>query len=127
MFLKAQRKQLIEQVEELTNSIDRINTFLNRNDIESNFDWEKLLPLIQSLKNRKDSWENYFEEEEIRILKSNIPKMEDDSMVTKQWLAIVNRIQYCLRKKILPESEEGAILAKDIILLSEQTFNGDQE
>ncbi|MCP3739302.1 MerR family transcriptional regulator [Rossellomorea sp. BNER] len=125
-ILKAQRKQLMEQVEQLSNSIDRINTLLNMNDFEGNLDWETLLPLIHSSKERMDSWENYFDEGELELLRLNMPRMEDDSIITKQWISILNRIQYCLRKKILPESEEGVILAKDIILLNEQTFNGNQ-
>lgn len=128
-ILQAHRESLFQKKAELEQSIKHTNTLLNVVHLEGDVNWEELLPLIkeaQNKENTEEKWHEYFDQQEKDILKEKLPKMEEDSPKLKQWMNIIRRIELCLEKGYVPESEEGQIIAEDAYYLSDELF-GDNE
>ncbi|MEI0736921.1 hypothetical protein VQ056_09950 [Paenibacillus sp. JTLBN-2024] len=89
--------------------------------------WETLLPLVKGAKDRTVSWEAYFEEEELQVLKAKLPRLEGSDEMTRGWVRVIARIEQCLREGRGPKSGEGKAIAGEIERLSELTFGGDRK
>ena len=49
-----------------------------------------------------------------------MPKLENES--ADKWISIIKRIQLCLKHQRAPQSEDGQLIAADILLLSSELF-----
>lgn len=58
--------------------------------------------------------------EESEILRHDLPKMENAS--ADKWISMIKRIQLCLKHQRAPQSEDGRLIAADILLLSAELF-----
>lgn len=128
-ILRAHQESLIQKKEELEQSIKHTNTLLNIVHLEGNLNWEQLVPLIkeaQAKNNRDENWQKYFEQNEQEQLKSKLPKMDENGPQIRQWMNIIRRIELCLEKGYMPQSEEAQILAEDALYLSDEMFAGNE-
>lgn len=126
-ILEAHRKHLKTQLENLQESLNNTNALLNLLAAEGMIRWETLLPLVKGAKDRTVSWENYFEEEELQVLKAKLPRLEGSDELTRGWVRVIARIEQCLREGLGPETGEGKAIAEEIERLSELTFGGDRK
>ncbi|MDX8360597.1 MerR family transcriptional regulator [Cytobacillus sp. IB215316] len=132
-ILAVHKRSLENQILELQGSLNHTTTIINSIRVEQQLNWEVLLPLIDEYQHRKSAeqkemiWKEFFNEKEVDALSNNLPKMGEDDEQTKKWINIIRRVELCLKNSIKPESAEGQLIAEDILLLSKETFHGDEE
>ncbi len=129
-ILAAQKKDVQTQLNQLQSASEKINTLLHILEIEGELNWEHILSLVQTnegvkISDKDKNWEKFFSDNERKRLQSSLPKLEDAS--TAKWVNILKRIEICLRKSSEPTSEEGLLIASDVLLLSHEMFQGDTE
>lgn len=126
-MLEAHQKHLRQQQTQLQESLNNTNSLLNLLEAEGEIRWEALLPLVKQSKERTASWEDYFDEKELKVLKERMPRLENSDEATRGWVRVIARIEHCLKEGIAPGSAEGQAVADEIERLSKLTFGGDQE
>ncbi|MCE7792951.1 MerR family transcriptional regulator [Salipaludibacillus sp. CUR1] len=131
--LTLHKQQLETNLQKQQLSLNHTNTLLNILKLEGHLYWDQLLPLFSkkedknNKKNRDELWSQLFKEEEEALLTSQLPKMEDDNEQILKWINVIKRIEICLKHDKGPDSEEGQLIAEDILFLSKETFNGNQQ
>lgn len=101
--------------------------------LDNDIHWEQLLPLLskenQSLKRQKKDnvMKNLFNKEQQEALKNQLPKMESDSDHLLKWINLAKRIELCIEDGKTFDFPEGQLIAQDTLLLSNETFNDDDE
>ena len=128
-ILSLHKKLLEKEIEQLQQSVTHTTALLNILYLEGDLNWEQLLPLIKqntSIDQEKKNLANQFfnQEEQVR-LRAMLPKLEEDNITSKKWIRIMKRIILCLEKELPPQSEEAQLLAADLQLLTQETFNED--
>ncbi|MFU1795108.1 hypothetical protein ACM1RC_14675 [Paenibacillus azoreducens] len=98
-----------------------------QNGAEGEIRWEALLPLVKKTGERTNSWESYFDEKELRILKEKLPRLESSDELTQSWVRVIARIEHCLKAGLPPDSSEGQAIASEIERLSELTFGENKD
>ncbi|MGD7054175.1 MerR family transcriptional regulator [Sutcliffiella horikoshii] len=131
-ILLLHKEKLEEDLERLSLSLDHTHSLLNMIKLEKEIQWEHFIPLLgQDLEERRQQraaeMEMVFSEEEQVVLQKNLPKLEDDTVEVAKWINIIKRIDLCLAEGKRPDSEEGQLIAEDVLILSEETFKGDAE
>ncbi|MEI5908186.1 MerR family transcriptional regulator [Bacillus spongiae] len=131
--LAIHKEQLEIEITQLQQSMNYTNTLLNIIKLEGDIHWDQLLPLLseekQSLKQKrkKEIMEELFTEEEEATLAEQLPKMESNEDQTTKWINIIKRIEICIEEKKEPHSRDGQLIAEDTLLLSNETFKGNDE
>lgn len=125
-ILLAHKSLLEEQLDRINKSIQYTTTLLNVLKLEKSLNWEDLLSLVLTKKKDRD-WKEYFTEDEQSSLMSQLPKVEKDDLSTKKWINIIKRIKMSIQKGISPRSDEAQLIMDDMDILSEETFQGDQQ
>lgn len=125
-ILLAHKSLLEEQLDSLNKSIHHTTTLLNVLKLEKSLNWEDLLSLVLTKEKDRD-WKEYFTEDEQSSLMSQLPKVEKDDLSTKKWINIIKRIEMSIDKGISPHSDEAQLIMDDMDILSEETFQGDQQ
>lgn len=123
-LLNVHRSSLKQKIEDLEAAALHTNTLLNILKMEGALNWEQLIPLIK--REKKKEWDHFFNEKEQAILFTRLPKLEDDERQINKWINLMRRIEICLEKKESPSSEEGQIIAADVLVLTDETFGGDR-
>jgi len=129
-LLLAHKKSLLQKQEELQTSITHTTTLLNILHLEGDLKWDQLISLIQEAKNKKhtsENWSAYFNQQEQSILEKRLPKLEQDGPQIRQWINITRRIERCIERGDTPESVDGQIIAEDLLLLSNELFEGNED
>ncbi|WP_036605538.1 MerR family transcriptional regulator [Paenibacillus assamensis] len=127
-ILEAHQKHLRAQVAQLQESLEHTTGLLNLYEMEGGLRWDTLLPLVKGpQKEETKSWQSYFDEDELKLLSTRLPKLESNDEITQQWINVIVRIERCLHDEIDPQSVEGAQIAREIERLSAVTFAGDKE
>lgn len=126
-ILVAQKKDVQTQ---LQSASEKINTLLHILELQGELDWEHILSLVQANEDTKmaeriQTWEKFFSDDERQMLQTSLPKLEDAS--TAKWVNIIKRIEICLQNKREPSSDDGQLIASDVLLLSHEMFQGDTE
>ncbi|MBH0172534.1 MerR family transcriptional regulator [Fictibacillus sp. 23RED33] len=129
-ILTVQKKDVQTQLDQFHSASEKINTLLHILEIEGELNWEHILSLVQTnegvkISDKDKNWEKFFSDNERKTLQSSLPKLEDAS--TAKWVNILKRIEICLRNNSEPTSEEGLLIASDVLLLSHEMFQGDTE
>lgn len=124
-ILEAHQKLLENQLAQLQESLNNTTSLLHFHEIEGEFRWDTLLPLVQSSQPGPKPWQAYFNDEELQVLKARLPKLENNDEITRQWIELIVRIERCIQEGTKPQSAEGAAIAAEIDRLSEMTFAGD--
>lgn len=125
-ILLAHKSLLEEQLYRINKSIQHTTTLLNVLKLEKSLNWEDLLSLVLTKEKDRD-WKEYFTEDEQSSLMSQLPKVEKDDLSTKKWINIIKRIEMSIEKGISPRSDEAQLIMDDMDILSEETFQGDQQ
>lgn len=125
-ILLVHKSLLEEQVDSVQKSIQHTTSLLNILKLEGTINWEDLLSLVVNQENERD-WQQYFTEDEKQLLKEQLPKLENDDSTTKKWMNVMKRIEMCMDKELSPQSVEMQIIMEDMNILSEETFQGEQQ
>ncbi|MCD5324870.1 MULTISPECIES: MerR family transcriptional regulator [Pontibacillus] len=131
--LAIHHKQLQSEIEHLQQSLQFTNELWNTLELEGEVQWNHLLPLFSKehqamQEEQKKEWmDQLFTEEEQDSLNDQLPKMNSDSPDTTKWINLIKRIEICLDEQKSPQSKSGQLIAQDTLLLSEETFNGDEQ
>lgn len=125
-ILLVHKSLLEEQVDSIQKSIQHTTSLLNVLKLEGTINWEDLLSLVVNQENERD-WKQYFTEDEKQLLIEQLPKLEKDDSTTKKWMNVMKRIEMCMDKELSPQSVEMQIIMEDMNILSEETFQGDQQ
>lgn len=125
-ILKVHKSLLEREVTNLNQSLKHTQTLLNLSNLEGKVKWEDLISLVVSVREEND-WNHYFSTEQENILKSKIPKLENESLNTKRWINLIKRIEHCLEKKVSPNSLESQLILEDVNIFSQETFGENPE
>ncbi len=130
-LLNVHRDSLKDKIQDLEASVLHTNTLLNILHMDGDLNWEQLILIIKnsegSQQKKNIAWSSYFHEDEQALMTTRLPKMEQNDGHTAKWINIIRRIELCLSNNTSPTSEEGQIIAEDVLLLSEEAFGGDRE
>ncbi|MBM7604967.1 DNA-binding transcriptional MerR regulator [Metabacillus crassostreae] len=124
-ILLAHKSYLEEQLFNIKTSIAHTTSLLHILNLEGTIHWEDLISLIVQPEKNK-SWSSFFSIEEQEKLHQSLPKLEKDNLSTKKWINLVKRIELCIQEDTSPGSEQAKLIIEDIEILSEETFQGDQ-
>ncbi len=125
-ILLVHKSLLEEQVDSIQKSIHHTTSLLHVLKLEGSINWEDLLSLVVNQENERD-WNQYFSEEEKHMLIEQLPKLEKDDSTTKKWVNLIKRIEMCMDKGLSPQSVEMQLIMEDMNILSDETFQGDQQ
>lgn len=125
-ILLVHKSLLEERVDSIQKSIQHTTSLLNVLKLEGTINWEDLLSLVVDQENERD-WQQYFTEDEKQLLKEQLPKLEKDDSTTRKWMNIMKRIEMCMDKELSPQSVDMQLIMDDMNILSEETFQGDQQ
>ncbi|WP_342504712.1 MerR family transcriptional regulator [Sporosarcina sp. FSL K6-2383] len=125
-ILLVHKSLLEEQVDSIQKSIQHTTSLLNILKLEGTINWEDLLSLVVHQEHERD-WQQYFTEDEKQLLREQLPKLENDDSTTKKWVNIMKRIEMCMDREVSPQSVDMQLIMEDITILSEETFQGDQQ
>ncbi|RHW43518.1 MerR family transcriptional regulator [Neobacillus notoginsengisoli] len=131
--LAIHKEQLENNIKQLQTSLEHTNTLINILKLEGDIQWNQLLPLLleenQLLmqQRKKKAFEKLFSEEEQTALIEQIPKMEDNPEQVGKWINLIKRVELCLEEGKTPSSRAAQLIAEDALLLSNETFKGNEE
>ncbi|MCU7707730.1 MerR family transcriptional regulator [Priestia sp. JV24] len=121
-LLAIHQQKLQQKAMEIQQALEHTHTLRNSIKIEGELNWKQLLPLVDNETNAKSSWNDLLSVsiEESEILQHDLPKMENAS--AGKWINIIKRVQLCLKHQRASQSEDGQLIAADILLLSSKLF-----
>ncbi|MEK1828472.1 MerR family transcriptional regulator [Priestia megaterium] len=121
-LLAIHQQKLQQKAMEIQQALEHTHTLRNSIKIEGELNWKQLLPLVDNETTVKSSWTDLLSLslEESEILQHDLPKMENAS--ADKWISVIKRIQLCLKHQRAPQSEDGQLIAADILLLSAELF-----
>ncbi|WP_164462135.1 MerR family transcriptional regulator [Bacillus sp. FJAT-42376] len=123
-ILLLHKEQLEIQIKHLQEGLGHTTALLHTWRLEGEINWEQLLPLV-NLQKQFDLEHSQFSEEERSALVSRLPKLEDEK--TGIWIHLIKRIKRCIEEGTSYDSQEGQLIAGEIIRLSEHLFQNDRE
>ena len=131
-ILLLHKEKLVRDLERLSLSLDHTHSLLNMWKLEKDIQWEHLIPLLgEDLEGRRqqrsEAMEVMFSEDEQKALKEKLPKLENNPVEVAKWINIIKRIELCLAEGKKPDSDEGQLIAEDVMIMSEETFKGNTE
>lgn len=126
-ILVAHHNHLQEQLTLLQTSIANTASLINIIDLEGSISWEFVSSLAQNAPLRSKKWMDYFEDDERAFLQQAVPNLGRNDQITKQYISLLQRIDRCVQQNILPESEEGFAIGRELIEISNEAFKGNEE
>ncbi|ENH96439.1 transcriptional regulator [Gracilibacillus halophilus YIM-C55.5] len=124
-ILLAHKSYLEEQLSHIQKSISHTVSLLHILKLEDTINWEDLISLIVPSEQTR-SWSSFFSFDEQETLHERLPKLENDNSSTRKWINIIKRIELCIKNEVSPASEQAKLIIEDMDILSEETFQGDQ-
>ncbi|OCA82538.1 MerR family transcriptional regulator [Pradoshia sp. D12] len=118
---------LQDQLTNIQTSISNTTSLINMSELQESLSWEDVLKLVQNSQNNSKKWIDYFHQDEKLLLQKSIPNLSSNDKTTQQYMFLLKQIEYCIQNKVKPESEIGAQIASDLIKLSNDTFQGNEE
>ena len=115
---------LQEQLSKLQTSIANTTSLINMIDVEHNLSWEHISKLVQRSQTTAKKWIDYFQEDDKVLLQNIIPSISHNDENTHQYIVLLNQIESYIEQGIQAESLEGIEIAKKLIKLSDETFQG---
>lgn len=126
-ILISHHNYLQEQLSKLQMSISNTSSLINMIDLEESLSWEHVTKLVQNSQTNAKKWIDYFKDDEKEFLIDVIPNLSNNDTTTQQYIALLQRIEWCIKHNIKAESEEGFQIGSKLIELSNDTFHGDTE
>jgi len=124
-ILISHHNYLQEQLSKLQINIANTTSLINMIDLDDSLSWEHVTELVQHSQQSSKKWIDYFQDDELTILQETIPSLSNNDKTTQQYIALLRRIEWCIKHNIHAESDEGVQIASKIIELSNDTFQGD--
>ncbi|WP_059173519.1 MerR family transcriptional regulator [Bacillus sp. FJAT-27445] len=124
-ILIAHKSYLKEQLFNIQTSIAHTTSLLHILKLEGTIHWEDLISLVVPPEQNR-TWSSFFSIEEQEKLYETLPKLEKDNLSVKKWINLVKRIELCILEDTSPGSEQAKLIIEDMEILSEETFQGDQ-
>ena len=118
---------LQEQCTNIQTSISHTSTLINMIDLEESLSWKQVSELVRNSQKNSKQWIDYFQDEEKLLLTKSIPNLSNNDELTRQYISLLKRIEWCIKRNIDPESEEGLTIAEKLTELSNVTFEGEAE
>lgn len=118
---------LQEELSKLQASISNTTSLIHMIDLEESFSWEHVSRLVRNSDNSSKKWIDYFQEDERNFLQEIIPNLSNNDEITQQYIAVLQRIEWCIKYDRKPESDEGLEVALKLIELTNENFQGDTE
>lgn len=116
---------LQEQLSKLQTSIANTTSLINMIDVEQNLSWEHISKIVQRSQSTQKKWIDYFQDDEKILLQNIIPSLSHNDEITHQYIVLLNQIESYIKQGIQAESKQGVEIAKKLIMLSDKTFQGD--
>lgn len=116
---------LQNQLFELQTSIANTTSLINMIDLEEALSWERVSELVHNSQKASKKWIDYFQEEEKAFLQKTIPNLSNSDVTTQQYVSLLRQIEWCIEQNIMPESDEGFLIASELIKISNESFQGD--
>ncbi|WP_145044461.1 MerR family transcriptional regulator [Paenibacillus xylanexedens] len=126
-ILIAHHNHLQEQLTSLQSSIANTTSLINMVDLEGELSWERVSHLVHNVQPTAKQWIEYFTDDESAFLQNALPKLSSGDQATQQYVSLLRRIEWCIQEAIPPQSDEGYHIACELMKLSQETFNGDEE
>ncbi|URN96288.1 MAG: MerR family transcriptional regulator [Candidatus Pristimantibacillus lignocellulolyticus] len=126
-ILVAHYNHLQVQLADLQQSIANTTSLINIADIEGELSWQHISHLVEKSKDREHRWTDYFSKDENIILEKTLPSIEQNSLQIQQYIRLIKQIEKYMALGIPPESKEGHAIAEELVMMSDETFGGDQE
>lgn len=116
---------LQDQLFELQTSIANTTSLINMIDLKEALSWERVSELVHNSPKASKKWIDYFQEEEKAFLQKTIPNLSNSDVTTQQYVSLLRQIEWCIEQNIMPESDEGFLIASELIKISNESFQGD--
>ncbi|AMO85814.1 HTH-type transcriptional activator tipA [Solibacillus isronensis B3W22] len=116
---------LQEQLSKLQTSIANTTSLINMIDVEHDLSWEHVSKLVHRSQTTAKNWIDYFQYDEKVLLQKIIPSLSHNDVITHQYIVLLNEIESYIKQGIQAESKQGIEIAKKLIKLSDETFQGD--
>lgn len=116
---------LQEQLSKLQTSIANTTSLINMIDVEQNLSWEHISKIVQRSQSTPKKWIDYFQDDEKILLQNIIPSLSHNDEITHQYIVLLNQIESYIKQGIQAESKQGVEIARKLIMLSDKTFQGD--
>ncbi|MDO7905889.1 MerR family transcriptional regulator [Paenibacillus sp. JX-17] len=126
-ILIAHYNHLQEQLASLQGSIANTTSLINMIDLEGTLSWDRVSHLVDHVQPISKQWMDYFNEDESTFLQNALPNLNSNDRTSQQFASLLRRIEWCVQQSIQPESDEGYNIACELMKLSHETFNGDEE
>jgi DNA-binding transcriptional MerR regulator len=115
----------VQEIKKQLNDMEQsLNATLNMIELTGDFDPHEVFLFIQSVQQRNvEHFHNqYFSDEEQRIIKNNLPDMTSGDDTTKRWIELLREIKQSLNEPF--DSPVSQRLAERIMQLSSAYFQG---
>lgn len=116
---------LQEQLSKLQTSIANTTSLINMIVVEHDLSWEHVSKLVHRSQTTAKNWIDYFQYDEKVLLQKIIPSLSHNDVITHQYIVLLNEIESYIKQGIQAESKQGIEIAKKLIKLSDETFQGD--
>ncbi|MBH5316478.1 MerR family transcriptional regulator [Paenibacillus sp. GSMTC-2017] len=126
-ILEVHRKHLEEEAARMHEYIEYTTALLNFHQLDDELNWDTLLPLVRKPSSSRRIWQHYFNEEELKVLKVCLPRMENNDEMTNGWIRLIKRIEQCIQGGVEPHSVEGTAITAELNRLSDATFAGNTD
>ncbi|HIW33555.1 MAG TPA: MerR family transcriptional regulator [Candidatus Paenibacillus intestinavium] len=126
-ILVAHYNHLQVQLADLQQCIANTTSLINIADLEGELSWEHVSHLVARSKAREARWTDYFSKDENILFEKTLPSMEQNSLQTQQYIRLMKQIEKYIVLGISPKSKEGQAIAEELIMMSDETFDGDQQ
>lgn len=123
----AHYNHLQSQLTQLEKSLAHTSTLINMLSLDKELSWEKVIELVDISETSSKKWIDFFDEDELNILKDSLPNLSKNDVLTQHYINIVKHIEQCISSNIEPNSDEGLEIARKLIDLSIKTFQGNEQ
>ncbi|RKQ29338.1 MerR family transcriptional regulator [Oceanobacillus halophilus] len=124
-ILTSHYNYLQEELSKLQTSISHTASLINMIDLEESLSWERVSEMVQNSRKNAKKWMDYFPEEEKAILQESLPNLSNNDKTIQKYIGLLRRMEWCIQHNITPESDEGAQIASELIEVSNESFQED--
>ena len=126
-LLIAHYNHLQTQLAQLEKSVAHTSTLINMLSLDKELSWEKVIELVENSKTSSKKWIDFFDADEINLIKDSLPNLSNNDVLTQHYINIVKNIEQCIASNIEPNSVEGLEIARKLIDLTNETFQGNEQ
>lgn len=126
-ILRAHYNHLQEQLTLLQTSISNTTSLINMIDLEGSLSWERISHMVKTSKQHSRKWIEYFQDDEKQFLEQMLPSLGNSDRITQHYVTLLRRIEWCEQHSILPETAAGYQIGCELIAITNETFEGNEQ